>query len=286
MNVQLCGFNLTPDIRMILSGLCRISTKREIQYKYDNHDAIEACNVLIVNGQDEDSVRLWNKHKDSAQTIPAILINFDEEDHSPNTYVIPRSSLGIKLLNLLDKIVNTKGVEQLQLEKNRREVMEKAKQAAQRSSASGEAKAAPYDFDSEILEAFSGQNSSWRKRALIIDDSASVRTQLKEFLSKSRIDADEAATAVDGMQKVRNKQYDVIFLDIVMPEMDGYKACKLIKKQKFAKDTPVVMLTSKSSTFNKARGILAGCDAYLTKPVKASLLKQVLWEKIEAYVYA
>ena len=87
--------------------------------------------------------------------------------------------------------------------------------------------------------------------------------------------AEDAEAALDLIQE---RNYDVIFLDVVLPEMDGYKVCKLIKSNATTRSIPVVMLTGKTSPFNKVRGVMAGCDRYLTKPVDAEELRMVLYE--------
>ncbi len=110
-------------------------------------------------------------------------------------------------------------------------------------------------------------NSPKGIRVLVADDSLAVRRQLKiEF---DTMDA-KLHLVADGDAAVRaaeEDQYDVIFLDVVMPGMDGYSVCKNIRRSKLNKKTPVVMLTSKSSSFDKLKGVLAGCDTYLTKPI-------------------
>jgi twitching motility two-component system response regulator PilG len=89
--------------------------------------------------------------------------------------------------------------------------------------------------------------------------------------------AEDAETALELIAK---GNYDVIFLDVVLPKMDGYKVCKLIKSKETTRSIPVVMLTGKTSPFNKVRGVMAGCDRYLTKLVVAEDLKTVLHEYI------
>jgi len=104
-------------------------------------------------------------------------------------------------------------------------------------------------------------------RVLVADDSLAVRRQLKmEF---DVLDA-QVSLVEDGEAAVKaaeQQTFDVIFMDVVMPGMDGYSACKHIRRTKLNKQTPVVMLTSRSSKFDKLKGVLAGCDTYLTKPV-------------------
>ena len=72
--------------------------------------------------------------------------------------------------------------------------------------------------------------------------------------------------------------YDIIFLDVVMPGVDGYEVCRRIRKNMLTKQTPVIMLTSKSSSFDRVRGAMAGCNSYLTKPVDYEKFHKVLEE--------
>lgn len=78
---------------------------------------------------------------------------------------------------------------------------------------------------------------------------------------------DTAETGEQGLEALENNRYDIIFLDVVLPGADGYQVCKTIRKNMETKHTPIVMLTSRSSPFDKVRGSLAGCSSYLTKPV-------------------
>jgi twitching motility two-component system response regulator PilG len=112
-------------------------------------------------------------------------------------------------------------------------------------------------------------------RILVADDSLAVRRQLKmEFdVLNAKINLVE-----DGESAVRaaeSEKYDVIFLDVVMPGIDGYAACKSIKRSKLNRNTPVIMLTSRSSKFDKLKGVLAGCDTYLTKPINHNEFKEI-----------
>jgi two-component system cell cycle response regulator len=102
---------------------------------------------------------------------------------------------------------------------------------------------------------------------LVVDDSATVRAFMRAKLAPFRFDVDFAADGETAIDMAQAKAYTCIFLDILMPGMDGYQVCKLIKSSSATKDTRVVMLSSKSSTFDKFRGNWAGCDAYLGKPV-------------------
>lgn len=114
------------------------------------------------------------------------------------------------------------------------------------------------------------------KTCLIVDDSELVRTQMEMLLQEVQVGMEFAEDAETALRMVRSKRYDLIFLDVMLPEMDGYKACKLIKADPTTKMTPVVMLTSKRSPFNKIHGALVGCDRYLTKPIAVAKVHQVL----------
>jgi two-component system cell cycle response regulator len=113
-------------------------------------------------------------------------------------------------------------------------------------------------------------------RALVIDDSPTVRKKLELELRSLNIEADCADSGERGLALLGQKSYDIIFLDIVLPGADGYDICKAIKRSPTSKRIPVVMLTSKSSPFDRIRGSLAGCSNYLTKPVEYSKFHMVV----------
>jgi CheY-like chemotaxis protein len=104
-------------------------------------------------------------------------------------------------------------------------------------------------------------------RALIVDDSPTVRTQLGNVVARIGMQHDSVESAAAALARLAGTRYDVIYVDVVMPDMDGYKLTREIKRNPHHKSTPVVILTSQSSPFDRARGALAGCDLFLTKPV-------------------
>lgn len=132
--------------------------------------------------------------------------------------------------------------------------------------------------DTATQRVFSASNKTARgaARALVVDDSITVQNQLTRELSSCHLRADVAETGEQALEMVGKKHYDIIFLDVVLPGMDGYQVCKSIKRNPEIKNIPVVMLTSKSSPFDKVRGSMAGCNAYLTKPVDYDKFHQVL----------
>lgn len=102
-------------------------------------------------------------------------------------------------------------------------------------------------------------------RALVVDDSPSVRKQLEIELELFNVNVDYAATAKEAMDLLDTDDYDVAFLDVVLPDKDGFTICRRIKET--SKETTVIMLTGKAKQADKVKGALAGCDAYMVKPV-------------------
>ena len=101
---------------------------------------------------------------------------------------------------------------------------------------------------------------------MVIDDSKTIRRTAETLLKKAGC---EVITAVDGFEalaKIADHRPDIIFVDIMMPRLDGYQTCALIKNNQSFKTTPVIMLSSKDGLFDKARGRIVGSEQYLTKP--------------------
>lgn len=109
-------------------------------------------------------------------------------------------------------------------------------------------------------------------RALVVDDSTTVRRLMDLTLRPLGVDVEFADRGEDALVLARNRSYDIVFLDVMLPGIDGYRVCKAIKGDKATKNTPVVMLTSRDSAFDKVKGIMAGTDVYLTKPLDREAL--------------
>jgi CheY-like chemotaxis protein len=113
-------------------------------------------------------------------------------------------------------------------------------------------------------------------RVLAVDDSPLMRTFLQNKLQPYGISPEFAASGEEALFKISKQHFDMIFLDVMLPGMDGYDVCKMIKKNKDNSLMKVVMLTSKDKTFDKIRGTMAGCDGYLTKPVDELKLRAII----------
>lgn len=113
-------------------------------------------------------------------------------------------------------------------------------------------------------------------KVMVIDDSNTIRRSAEIFLVQAGCKVILAEDGFDALSKISDHQPDVIFVDIMMPRLDGYQTCALIKKNPRFSGTPVIMLSSKDGLFDRARGRMVGSDEYLTKPfTKDSLLRTV-----------
>jgi twitching motility two-component system response regulator PilG len=103
-------------------------------------------------------------------------------------------------------------------------------------------------------------------KILVIDDSKTIRRTAETLLTKEGCQVFTAIDGFDALSKIADHQPDLIFVDIMMPRLDGYETCSLIKHNKTFKNTPVIMLSSKDGLFDRARGRIVGSEQYLTKP--------------------
>ena len=103
-------------------------------------------------------------------------------------------------------------------------------------------------------------------KILVVDDSKTIRRTAETLLTKEGCQVYTAIDGFDALSKIADHQPVLIFVDIMMPRLDGYETCSLIKHNKVFRDTPVIMLSSKDGLFDRARGRIVGSEQYLTKP--------------------
>ncbi len=103
-------------------------------------------------------------------------------------------------------------------------------------------------------------------KVLVIDDSKTIRRTAETLLKKEGCNVVTAIDGFEALAKIADHKPDIIFVDIMMPRLDGYQTCALIKHNQIYKQTPVIMLSSKDGLFDRARGRIVGSEQYLTKP--------------------
>ena len=113
-------------------------------------------------------------------------------------------------------------------------------------------------------------------RALVIDDNAAIRKQLEIELRTSGIPSDSAESGEQALESIKSMTYDLIFLDIMMPGIDGYETCGRIRSSSEYKKTPIIMLSGKTAPLDEVKGVIAGATTYLTKPIVHDEFQKVL----------
>ena len=119
-------------------------------------------------------------------------------------------------------------------------------------------------------------------KVMVIDDSKTIRRTAETLLKKVGCDVITAIDGFDALAKIADSRPGIIFVDIMMPRLDGYQTCALIKNNQSFKTVPVIMLSSKDGLFDKARGRIVGSEQYLTKP----FTREELLGSIRTYVNA
>jgi twitching motility two-component system response regulator PilG len=258
-------FGMNPALRTIVVSLCKLYRYRDRSYRVIERGEYKNADIVIVDADDADALAEWYDIYEAYGEVsgkPAILIGaeFAEavEESADRQYRLKRTRLSAHLLKTLDAITvrELRYIPELVI--------------------GGDDEPGAHAVVSNALEKPRSSANGVSGKVLVVDDSLSVRTQMDLCLRLHDLAVDFAEDAEAALELIENGNYDVIFLDVVLPEMDGYKVCKLIKSNKMTRSIPIVMLTGKTSPFNKVRGVMAGCDRYLTKPVDAEELKTVL----------
>lgn len=113
-------------------------------------------------------------------------------------------------------------------------------------------------------------------RALVVDDYDNMRKKLTTVLEKLGISITEAANGVEGMEILRNQKFDILFTDIVMPEMDGFELCEEIRKQPELRGLPIVVTSTHCDSNYIIKALRYGADDYISKPIEVDLVEKVI----------
>jgi twitching motility two-component system response regulator PilG len=118
-------------------------------------------------------------------------------------------------------------------------------------------------------------------KVMIIDDSKTIRRTAETLLQKEGCEVITAEDGFDALAKIADHKPQIIFVDVMMPRLDGYQTCALIKNNSEFKSTPVIMLSSKDGLFDKAKGRIVGSDQYLTKPFSRNELLDAIQQHVK-----
>lgn len=251
-SVEVIGFG--PTELMALASVFELSSRRVP--KFVKHEGGGGQpDIFLADADDAEAIKKLAEKNASGQ-VPAILIG--ESNQGTSWPVLPRPIRWMKLFQAFDVAVmpvsGSPGGAAAP-------VAAPAVQQPQPASPTTAAVAAPKS------------SGDW---VLVVDDNQTVREFMKSKLAAFNFNVDYAESGEQAIGFTGQKNYSCIFLDVVMPGIDGYQVCKLIKSNRAAQKTAVVMLTSKDSPFDKIRGSMSGCDAYLTKPVDEEKLLETI----------
>lgn len=254
-SVEVIGFGQTE--LMALASVFELSSRRVPKFVKHNAPGTSP-DIFLVDSDDTDAVKRLGEKNPSGQ-VPAILIGTSNQ--GTNWPVLPRPIRWMKLFQAFDVAVGTTP-------------------AVQPSTAAAPAQAAATSAPVATVAVSAPTPTAAQKPAgdwvLVVDDNQTVREFMKNKLAAFNFNVDYAESGEQAIGYTGQKSYSCIFLDVVMPGIDGYQVCKLIKSNRSAQKTAVVMLTSKDSPFDKIRGSMSGCDAYLTKPVDEEKLLETI----------
>ncbi len=130
------------------------------------------------------------------------------------------------------------------------------------------------------METETGENPNNAIKVMVIDDSLTIRRTAEIMLAGEGYSVITAEDGFEALAKIIDQRPAIIFLDVMMPRLDGYQTCLIIKSNRLFRETPIIMLSSKDSIFDKARGRLAGSEQFVTKP----FTKEDLLQAIQQYV--
>ena len=265
--VDVIGFNQTE--RLLLQSIFALAARRDPSFVQRQPDSTDLVDLYLVDADDDAAMKEF-RAVHSRFRAPAVLVG--SSDRATGMPLIGRPIQWARLLQCFDDTLLNG--EQPALTNSRAPVpgaVDPAKTGGLRRTSPSAAAVAPKP----------AKPGAAAKRVadavLVVDDNATVRNFMQAKLAPFGFTTDFAETGEEAVGLTGTKEYTCVFLDVVLPGIDGYQVCKLIKSNKHAvRRTAVVMLTSRSSPFDKLRGSLAGCDEYLTKPVDENHLLEVV----------
>jgi len=267
--VDVIGFNETE--RLMLSSIFGLAARRDPSFLQREANDTRRVDLYLVDSDDDGAMAEFQAMRGR---IPAPAILIGASDRNTGLPLLSRPLQWARVLQSFDDTVQG-GEPAVTNENEKTMVLQRTSTGigARTPAPGGAAAAKPAARPAAAVS---------RPRApadavLVVDDNATVRKFMETRLAPYGFNVDFAETGEQAVGLTGTKEYTCVFLDVVLPGIDGYQVCKLIKGNKQAvKRTAVVMLTSRSSPFDKLRGSLAGCDEYLTKPVDENHLLEVI----------
>jgi twitching motility two-component system response regulator PilG len=266
--VDVIGFNAVE--RSMLASIFALAARRDPGFlQYDPASTVSgSADIYLVDAENPEAISEFRMLRKRAH-LPAVMIGSNCD--SLGFPLLPRPLQWARLLQALEEITATSSGRRGGQDEDAGTLPQHASHALATSVAGRSHAAMP------LLDAAAAQKRALGDTVLVVDDNATVRMFMKAKLAPFNFEVDFAETGEEAVGLTGTREYACVFLDVVLPGIDGYQVCKLIKANRHAiKKTAVVMLTSRSSPFDKLRGSLAGCDEYLTKPLDEDRLLEVI----------
>ncbi len=263
----------TKDM-LVLERIFKITEGRTRSYMIQAKDDDQVKDIAMVNVSNKDAIKQWgseNLDSNGEPTCPTLLVG-KMRPKTDRFRFTPIPFFATRVLKSLDEITveDLKFTPEITIDDVANN--QKLESQARRASAGG----LNQQQVVSIAENVNSTKDTNKHAVLVVDDSLPVRQALEMKLTMMDYQVETATNGQQAMDMIDSNYYDTIFLDVVMPGVDGYEVCKRIKRDKRTKHIPVIMLTSRSSPFDKVKGKLAGCDSYLTKPVEHEEFQKVV----------
>jgi twitching motility two-component system response regulator PilG len=254
---------LSQHDERVLTSTFLLSGQRSRSYTLINNMQERPAEILIVDTDAQHAVAKWQGYISRNPNVHSVLVT--SKPLTDTKYFICRPIVANRVLRILDQLT----VNEFQFF---------PELVIKDSGSPGDSSLQDLTGNPQLTATSS--NGEHRLKALVVDDSPVVRTLMDVELRMLSLNVDFADSVTQATSLIAQNTYDIVFLDVVLPDGDGYQLSKLIKHDKLKRKTPVIMLTGKSSPFDRVRGRLAGCDAYIPKPAKHDTLQKVIREHL------
>jgi two-component system, cell cycle response regulator len=224
---------LPPTEISVLGRMFMLAAVRPLSYRLITEEYSKDAHIYFVDGHNADALRQWRELSQVNERSTVFVSEVEIDSNSPS---VRRPMLLPRVLGALDIVAK----------RNADRMLQTSSPGSNGNATNANVKPI---------------------RVLVVDDSQPVRAFMGGVLSTYQITPEFCESGEEALLALLNKDFEVIFLDVVMGGIDGYEVCKQIKNRRGKGKCRVVMLTSKDRAFDKIKGALAGCDAYLTKPV-------------------
>jgi len=268
------AYGIDAKDMLVLERIFKITQGRTRSYKVQENKAEGNIDIAMVNVSNKNAIKQWgseNLDSNSQPLCPTLLVGKIKPKNDRFKFT-PLPFFATRVLKSLDEIT----VEELNYTPEISIDDSANNEAHSESSDSANATGITQQQVISMAGKGSKENKISKRAVLVVDDSLPVRQALEMKLTLMDYQVELATNGQEAMDLIDEKYYDSIFLDVIMPGVDGYEVCKKVKRNKKTKHIPVIMLTSKSSPFDKVKGKLAGCDSYLTKPVEHEEFQKIV----------